>query len=435
MTKRNLLSLPVLLSLVVGNMIGTGIYVLPASLAQYGNIAILSWVFTGVGALFIALTFAKLNHRIPHTGGPFIFCKVAFGRLWGFIIGYTYWLSNIVAISAIAVSSLTYMGYLTPYLDANSPLYHRGYALGLELCMVWLFTIINIIGIQTAGFVQLAITTLKIIPLILIILLGFAFVHIDNLLPLTTGGYTPVAAISNAAALTFWGFIGLESATMPADNAATSKHVYLATVIGTMLTALIYLLSTTILMGLIPQMTLQASQFPYSIAGTMLFGPKAAAIIAWCAVISGLGTLNVCILIQGQIAIAMGKENLLPKVLARKSTHDVPIYGQIFSSALISLFLIATTAPTLLKQFDKIALLAGLLTLIAYFVSTLAEIKFSFAKEERKKWFRVPSNYIAVFATLYGAWMLSCFDLGTLTTAAILLCSTIPVYYLIKIKL
>src|SRR5262249_53821237 len=153
---------------VVGNMIGTGIYVLPASLAEYGSLSLIAWIYTSIGAIFLALTFANLNKRFPKTGGPYVYCKEAYGKLTGFLVAYTYWISNLVSISALAVASVGYLGFLTPLLDANKTAFSQPLALLLELSIVWLFTLINIIGIHTAGVVQFVLTIIKLIPLFLI---------------------------------------------------------------------------------------------------------------------------------------------------------------------------------------------------------------------------------------------------------------------------
>lgn len=113
------LNLPILISLVVGNMIGTGIYVLPASLAEYGTLSLLAWLYTSLGAIFLALTFANLSKRFPKTGGPYVYCKQAYGKLAGFIVAYTYWVSNLVSIAGIAVASVGYLGFITPVLNAE----------------------------------------------------------------------------------------------------------------------------------------------------------------------------------------------------------------------------------------------------------------------------------------------------------------------------
>lgn len=424
------LNLPILISLVVGNMIGTGIYVLPSSLSEYGTISLLAWIYTSIGALFLALTFANLNKRFPKTGGPYAFCKEAYGQLVGFIVAYTYWISNLISIAGIAVASIGYLGFITPALNANAPQYNHYFALCIELGMVWLFTIINLIGIHTAGLVQLFLTILKIVPLILVSLIGLKYVNFENLSHLTTGNESHFAAISSAATLTFWAFIGLESATVPAENTQGYRDIYKATVYGTLITAIIYILSTFVLMGMIPLSQLKSSQFPFAIAGTLLFGSHSAILIALCAVISGLGAMNVCILIQGQIVFAAARDHLFPKRFAKLSKHDVPVAGQILSTTLITIFLITTVEPTLLKQFNNIALLAALLTLITYLFTTFAELKFIFINKLPLIQILFSKSFIiTILAAAYSAWMISSFTIKSLMFAIIIILLCIPIYF------
>lgn len=430
MNKRAL-NLPILISLVIGNMIGTGIYVLPASLAGYGTISLLAWLYTSLGAILLALTFAHLNRRFPKTGGPYVYCKEAFGKLTGFIVAYTYWSSNLVSIAGITVASVGYLGFLSPTFDANTSSYNPTTVLLVELGIVWLFTLINIIGIHTAGAVQLLLTIVKILPLLAVTLIGVSRIHFQNYTQVTVGLESPFLAISSAATLTFWAFIGLESATIPAENTRGYQDIYKATVFGTLITALIYMSSTIVLMGIIPPIKLQHSQFPFAEAGTILFGAYAATLIAICAFISGLGALNACVLIQGQMVFAAARDHLFPKIFAKLSKKDAPIAGQLLSSTVVTLFLILTIEPTLLKQFNNIALLAALLTLITYFITTLAEIKFlSMYKQPLHHILLSKAFIITLLASAYAIWMISSFNHQILISAIALLGICIPIYFL-----
>lgn len=428
---RKALNLPILISLVVGNMIGTGIYVLPASLAEYGTISIVSWIYTSIGAVLLALTLASLNKRFPKTGGPYVYCKEAFGTPVGFFIAYTYWIANLISIAGIAVSSIGYLGFVTPLLDANTIAYNKYVALGIEIAAVWFFTFVNIIGIHTAGVVQLVLTILKVLPLIIITIIGLDSIHFSNLMQFNVSHLSNFSAMNTAATLTFWAFIGLESATIPAENTQGSRDISKATIFGTLGTSLIYILSTFVLMGMLPIAQLKTSQFPFADAGTLLFGSHAALIVALCAVISGLGALNVCVLIQGQIVFAAARDHLFPAKFAKLSKHDVPIAGQLLSSSLVTLCLIFTVEPTLLKQFNEIALLASLLTLITYLTSTLSEIKFLLAgKFSLNQLLASKSMFITILAAAYCIWMISSFEMNMLLYGFLILVISVPSYVL-----
>lgn len=429
---RKALSLPILMSLVVGNMIGTGIYVLPASLAKYGPISLFSWVFTSIGAIFFALTLAALNKRYPKTGGLYVFCRQAYGRMVGFIVGYLYWMANLVSIAGIAVASIGYLGYLTPSLNANMPQYSKYMALAFELGAVWLFTLINILGIHEAGVMQLILTVIKVIPLLVISLLGLGYIHFDNLIPFAVTDQSNFSMIGSAAALTFWAFIGIESATIPAENTKGPKDIFKATVYGTCITSFIYILSTFVLMGMIPAAKLQNTQFPFAEAGSILFGTNSGIIIALCAVISGFGALNATVLIQGQIVFAAARDKLFPKRFSKLSKHDVPVAGQLLSSKLVSLLMIVTLSPSILEQFDNIAMLAALYTLLTYFGSAMSELKFLHQDHGfSKKLLRDKSFYITLIALSYCTWMLANFTLPFMLIGLISVIFFALIYFLV----
>lgn len=428
---RKALSLPILISMVVGNMIGTGIFVLPASLANYGTISLVSWVFTSLGALLLALTFTHLNKRYPKTGGPYAYCRQAFGRLVGFIIAVIYWFSNLVSIAGLTLASIGYLGFVFPALNANTPGYDPTYNLVLELAAIWFFTFINMRGIHFAGVVQLFLTIIKITPLIVIVIFGLSHMQLVNLTQFSVNNMSHFSAISGAAALTFWAFVGLEAATVPAENTRGPRDIAKATIYGTLIASLIYITSTLVLMGMIPVSELKNSQFPFAEAGATLFGPFGALIIALLACISGFGALNVCILLQGQIVFSAARDNIFPHWLAKLTKHDVPIRGLLLSSTLVSLLLIVTMQPTLLTQFNFIVLLAALLSLITYLASTFAEIKFLFQeKGSLSQLLRKPSTIVSMLAAIYTIWMIWSMNAVTIKIAFLLILLCVPLYYL-----
>lgn len=427
---KRILNLPILLSLVIGNMIGTGIFLLPASLAEYGTISILSWIFAAIGSIFLAFTLMFLNRRFPKTGGPYVYCKEAFGKLAGFVTAYSYYCGNLVSIAGIAVASIGYLGFVYPALDANGASYHPYFALGAEIGVIWFFTLINILGLHTAGYTQLFLTTIKVIPLLVIGLLGLGSIHLQNLMQFTINQAPSFKLMSSAAALTFWAFVGIEAATVPAENTLGHKVIYRATLYGVLITTFIYILCTIVLMGMIPATQLMKSQFPFAQAGTLLFGPNAATIIVLCAVISGLGALNACLILQGQIVFAAARDNLFPRRFGKLSKNDVPITGQILSSLLVSLFLLMTMQPTLLQQFDNIALITAILVLFTYCLTSLAELKFQLQSGTglRRILFN-KATLIASISALFSIWMIISCETKIILFGAGIIALCIPLYF------
>lgn len=429
--EKKALSLPILIAMVVGNMVGTGIFVLPASLANYGTISLVSWVFTSIGALLLALTFTHLNKRFPQTGGPYNYARHAFGNLTGFIIAISYWFSNLVSIAGISIASVGYLGFIFPALNANTPAYSPICVLFLELAIIWLFTMINILGLHFAGVVQLFLTIIKTTPLFIIIIFGLSHIHLANLMQFMPNDTSAFSAISSAAALTFWAFIGLEAATVPSENTSGPRDIAKATISGTLISSFVYIASTFVLMGMIAVTELRSSQFPFAEAGAILFGPLGAGLIAVFACISGIGALNVCVLLQGQIVYAAARDNIFPHWLAKLSRRGTPIRGHIFSTFLITLLLIITMQPNLLKQFNYIAILAALLALMTYLSSAFAEIKFVFqGKKSVLHMLLTRSAIISILAAIYAIWMISSMNAEIIKIGFFIVVFCIPVYYL-----
>lgn len=427
---RKALSLPILLSLVVGNMIGTGIYVLPASLAPYGSLSLVAWLYTAVGAMLMALVFARLNKRHPKTGGPYVYCKEAFGHFAGFVVAYLYWIENMVSVAAVAIASTGYLGFIYDALNANQHSYNRYIALLVELTFVWGFTIVNIIGIHAAGIVQVFLTIIKIIPLIIIPIVGFFYIDVGQVFTVSSFDTSNLSAVGSAATLTFWAFVGLEVATVPAENTKGSKDITRATIFGPLMVGIIYLFSTFTLMGLMNPALLAKSQFPFADAATHLFGSYAAMFVVICAVFSGLGTLNSCVLVQGQVLFAAARDKLSPKYFAKLSKGDAPLRAQLFSSTLVSICLIVTVNPSLLQQFETVTLLAVLVTLSAYFAAMLAELKFLLQSKKSIGRIMMSQTFIVtLLAACYAAWTMSNFTYAFHLAFLAIIAICLPIYY------
>lgn len=428
-SKHTKINLPVLTSLVIGNMIGTGIFLLPAALSAFGSISIFSWILTSVGALLLALTFANLNQKLPKTGGPYVYCKEAFGSFIGFLVAYTYWISLWVATAGIAVSSIGYLGVIF----AGAKTHHPWMLFLIEVAVVWFFAIINVLGIRAAGFLQLILTSLKLIPLVVIIVMGLFKINTSHFAEFNISGTSNFSALTSAAALTVWAFIGLETATVPAEHTHNSRDVYRATVYGTLITAAIYILSTIVLMGLIPPAILKTSTSPFSDAASLLFGENMAIIIAVCAIVAGLGSLNVCTMLQAQIPLAAARDQLFPKMFSKLSRFDSPAVSQLVSAALITILLVFTIDSTLMEQFNMLALLATFATLITYFISTMAELML-LMKEAGHVQYRklIKPMIIAVLAGAYTFWMVIGAGKDIVFYGTLLLFTSFPLYALMR---
>lgn len=425
MKKKKLMGMWMLTALVVGNMIGSGVFLLPASLAQYGSVTVLSWIGTAVGAMLLALVFAKLCTLFPKTGGPYIYCKEGFGSFIGFQVAYNYWIYMWVGNAAIAVAFTGYLSTFWPELATNNLL-----AFFVTAGAVWLLTLVNVIGVHFAGFFQLILTILKFIPLILIAIIGLFFIKGTNLTFFNVSGESNFSAFSSGAMLTLWAFLGMESASIPADNVKNPKKtIPRATIIGTALAATVYILSTIAIMGVIPIPELKDSVAPFADLAGKIFGNWGRLVMGAAAVISCLGALNGWILLQGQIPLAAAKDKLFPKKFSYLSKADSPVFGIVLSSILVTCLLALNFNKNLVQQFTFIISLATLAAIIAYLYTSVAEFVIYIKHPDKiDKKNVVKSLTISGLAFLYTFWMLISSGEEIVFYGALLLFTSIPIY-------
>lgn len=365
------LGLGMLTALVVGNMIGSGVFMLPASLAGFGSISLLGWGFTAIGAILLALVFARLSHALPKTGGPYAFCREAFGDFIGFQAAYSYWVYAWVGNAAITVAFVGYLAFFFPVLGQEP-----GMALTVMLGAVWLITLVNIISIFSAGIVQVLLTLIKVLPLLLIGIVGLFYIEPANFMPYNISGQSDGMAIMGAATLTLWAFIGMESATIPAGHVENpSVNIPRATILGVLIAAFIYLLGSFAIMGVMPNSELVKSSAPYADAASRIFGGGwTAAFVAFGAAASSVGALNGWIMVQAQVPMAAAQDGLFPAVFGKTTKKGIPAIGLVISSILISILLIFSQSENLVDQFTFIILLATLAVLVPYAYCTLGEL-------------------------------------------------------------
>ncbi|MCK4609131.1 MAG: amino acid permease, partial [Gammaproteobacteria bacterium] len=294
------LGLWMLTTLVAGNMIGSGVFLLPANLASIGSISLLSWGITALGAFFLAMVFAKMSVLVPKTGGPYAFAQAGFGEFVGFQTAYNYWIAIAIGNAAIAIAMVSYLADLWPIL--NQPLYSATTA----IVTVWLLTAVNLKGVRMVGFTAMVTTILKLVPILLVAIFGWWHFHPEYLThSFNVTHHSNFSALSHAATLTLWAFVGVESATVPASSVLNPKRdIPIATLLGTLIAAVVYIASSTAIMGMIPASVLAHSTSPFAAAAGIIFGKWGDWIIAAGAAISCFGSLNGWILIQGQVPMA-----------------------------------------------------------------------------------------------------------------------------------
>lgn len=363
------LGLATLTSLVVGNMIGSGVFLLPASLAPYGGASLVGWLITTAGSILLGLVFARLARRLPAAGGPYAYTHEAFGEFAGFLVGWGYWISCWSALAAIAVAMVGYLGEFVPGL-ATTP----GAAAGAAVAAILILTAVNLRGVRHAGWVQLVTTILKVLPLIAVALVGLPRLAPAHFTPLNPTEGSTFGAVQACVALTLWAFLGLEAATVPAGEVRDpTRTIPRATVLGVLIAATLYVASTIAVMGMVPREALAASSAPFAEAARLLWGASAGKLVAAGAFISCFGALNGWILVASQVPMAIARRGLFPPFFARLSTRGTPAIALILSSALASVLVVANYTKALVAMFTAMILLSTLASLIPFAFCSMAE--------------------------------------------------------------
>jgi APA family basic amino acid/polyamine antiporter len=418
-------------SLVVGNMIGAGVFLMPAALAFYGSISLLGWVFSAVGSFFLARVFSNLSKLLPNaSGGPYAYTRAGLGDFAGFLVAWGYWISVSCANAAITISLVSALSTFFPVLAGNAVA-----SVLTGLTAIWLLTWVNSRGIVLSGRMQLITTVLKLIPLLIIALGGLFFIKFSNFLPFNSSGGSVLAAINATATFTMFAFVGIECASIPAGNIENpEKTIPRATVLGLSIATLVYILGSVSVMGILSVSALKNSVTPFADAAVVMFGNSAKYWVSAGVAIAAFGALNGWILIQGQVPYAIAKDKLFPTLFARENKRKVPYIGIILNSVLVSLFMMMNYSKGLVEQFRFLLLLSVLTVFVPYLFSTAAYILIRIQKKNLhpKKW--AQAIVLAALAFIYSLWAIAGTGEKTVFYGFLLLMAGIPFYIWIVFK-
>ncbi len=406
----------------MGNMIGSGVFLLPASLAPYGGLGLVGWLVSAGGAVLLALVFAGLARFNPMSGGPYAYTREAYGDLAGFLVAWGYLISVWSTNAALAVA---FVGYLDPFFPTivRTPVL----AAALAVATVWVFTAVNLAGLRVAGRMQIVTTVLKVLPLLAIGIAGLVFFDASRFaIPQEQTGSLAKGLMATTT-LTLFAFLGIECATIPAGDTANAKStVPRATIVGTLLTTAIYMGSTIGVMSLLDPGVLKQSAAPFADAARTIGGTSAAAAVALGAAISSLGALNGWILVSGQIPMAMAFDRLLPSVCAKLSPRGVPAFSMVIGSILASLLIVSNYSDNLVDLFTFVILLATLSTLVPYLFCSLA----GFILHRRDPRFQWSAGTAVISSLAFGYSLFSIAGAGTdvVYYGFLLLMAGLPIY-------
>lgn len=402
-------------ALVVGGMIGSGIFMMPAALAPFGWTGTIAWLVSVAGALSIAYAIGRLMQEMPHASGAIAITGAILGELPGVLIGWSYWVSAWTTNAAIAIAAASYLSAVFPMLSAT-PLAGALTAVAL----LWLLTLLNLAGADRAGQFQVVTTVLKLVPLAAVI--GIALwlgVRGEALLPPVPPSGTLWGGLATAVTLTLFPLIGFETAGTVAERVRDpARNVMRASMIGTVIVALIYVLVCSAIVFLLPADAVAQSPAPFALFFERYAMQGASTVIALFAAVAAIGALNCWVLLQGEVPLGMARAGLLPAWFGRVSRADVPVRVLLLSSALASVLILTTSSPTLGGIFQFLALLTTCAVLWFYLAICAAALKRRVA---------VPASLLGIAFAIFAMWGAGWQATGL---SLLLMLSAVPLYWL-----
>ncbi|MBS4175324.1 amino acid permease [Bacillus sp. FJAT-49736] len=421
----------ILTTFVVGNMVGGGIFMLPANLAQVSSPtgATLAWLATGFGVFMIALVFGNLATRRPELkAGPQSYAQELFrskkaGRAAGFSMAWGYWAANWSATASVIISFAGYLTTFFPIMQSKKTLFSIGsFQLEYGKCLTFIICTIMLWGIQfilsksfnSAGKLNLTATITKVIGFLLFVIatifvfdaanLGNAKAFMD-----VSGNKVGLGGQMNAGAIaTLWAFIGIESAVMLSNRAKSQKDVKKATIIGLFISLLIYIGITLLTMGALPQDQLRESQKPLVDALGMVVGHSGTYIMAILALISLFGSTVGWIVVSSEVPYQAAKSGIFPTFFAKANKSGSPIKSLTITNIMTQVFLFATISGTVTEAYNFAIVVATLAYLIPYLVSAVYQLKLVVTGEtyDTLHGSRKLDGIITVIAILYSFWVI-----------------------------
>ena len=406
---------PVLATIVVaGNMIGSGIFLLPATLASVGSLTVIAWIIGTLGALALALLFARLARRKPMAGGPATYAYDAFGPFVGSQSSLWYWTSCVIGNVAIATAAASYL--VSFFGISIGPTQSALFTIGL----LWLVTIVNLVSPRFVGQVDGPLLVVGLVPLLLAVTIGWtAFDAAQFRASWNVSGQPFYQALPNSLAVVFWAFTGLESASVAAAVVENpERNVPIATIAGVLIAALIYISASVVIFGLAPASDLAASKAPFALAAAAALGPKAGPLVAICGGLKALGTLAGWVLMTAQVSRAAADHGLLPQVFARTRRGDTPVAGLVVAGLVGTAAIALTVKPTLGKQFGMLSEASALFALLTYLGACAAALKYRVAGEKA----------LALIGAAFCVFVIGWSSVPVLTATLICMALFVPLY-------
>jgi len=418
------------LALVIGNMIGASVFLLPASLAPYGVNSVFGWLLTAAGSILLAMVFARLARSYPDAAGPYVYPHKAFGEATGFLTAWGYWMAVWIGNAAIVTGTVAYLAELVPAIK------HTVGGPAIASCaIIWILTFNNWRGVRQSGALQIVTTALKLLPLLALVVLAFVLLGRGDASVIRVDPQPlSLAAVTASATLTLWAFLGLESATVPAGSVIDpEKTIPRATMWGTAITTALYILACSTVVLLLPTAQLAQSTAPFADVVRMFWGGNAATLFALFAFIAGFGSLNGWILVQGEMPSTLARAGVFPQFFARQSKYQTPGTALFITSGLLTLLVLSNYSSSMVVVFTKMLLISTLATLVTYLCCSLATLKLAWQGELGRREKNLGAlSVIAILGAIYSIWTIVGAGLEAFLWGVGLMAAGVPVYVAMK---
>jgi APA family basic amino acid/polyamine antiporter len=404
--KSHALGLTSATGLVIGSIVGTGVFTMPAVLASAGTMSLVVLGVIAVGATLLGVLFGQLTKRVPNNdGGVYAYARHEFGDFAGYLVGWCYWISSWAGNAAIVASWVFYVDSL---FSINNPTGMENW--GIALLGLWVPAVVNLVGVREMAWFQNITVVLKFLPLLFVGVVGWFFVHSANFGPFNASGGSLYGAIGIAAGVALFSFIGVEAAAVTAKRVKNPRrNVGLASVFGTAASAILYVLVSAAVMGLVPHHVLLNNGSPFVNAFQNIFthGTWPGKFIAALAVVSGIGALNGWTLIVTETSRAIARDDLFPRPFAWADRKDTAWFGIVIGAALPSLLMLwRYTTSTGLTVFTYLVDLTVVTVAIPYFMSAIAQLTFLVSRRRKvHRWVLARDLSVAGTSVLFSMWV------------------------------
>ena len=406
-------------ALVVGSMIGSGVFLLPASLAPFGAASLLGWGISLCGALLLALVYAQWARENPLPGGSFAYTRAAFGDRAGFFVAWSNWICIWAGNAALAVAFAGCVSALVPAVAQS-----RGLSAAVALAALWAAALTNLAGVRESARAQVVLTVLKLVPIALFALVAVFFIDVAHYRPFVPEGGDLFDIAWGGAAITLWAFLGLEAATIPsAAIRDPEKNVARATIVGTLIAGLLTLLACTVVLGVLPRAQIAQSPAPMAEAAAHLFGAPAGTLLAVTAAIARYGALNGWVMLMGELPAQAARAGLFPRSFGLRRADGTPQRMLLVGTALGSLLIAANYSRSLVKLFEFSILLSTATSLLPYAAASASALVAARGWRSRS----AVASAIAAMALAYSLFALFGTGREALFWGAALLLAGVPV--------